>query len=471
MQKFVCFSTKLIISMKKIIIITLFAINFAFGQSITISPSSPEHIKIIKNGTARLDLLGNATSNVSSGNSEINLYNLGTSTGFGPINGQSSINFLNTGNSTPLFKIFSTNSNYMFTEDYLTISSGANNFLRFYTNGSMSFEKSNVKFLDDEKILFGSVGFNSLRTNFTVNSKIGNTHAIFGNEEQGVSIESNWPGISFNGYYNAGRKPLSDGYVGGISMDPTTGLIRIYNSPTSGTQNTNITQIDRVLIDKDGDVGIGNNNPTASLHVSRGTGANGTAAFNGTTHASHFNYSTTEHTFIRGGKDGANVYINDVGTLGNVAIGNGTPTEKLHVFGNLRVSGTICNTSGAITACSDVRYKKNFSKIENPLGKVLSLNGLHYDWRIDEFKENNFLKGRQIGFIAQELEEIFPEMVFTDEKGYKSVDYAKLTPVLVEAMKEQQKMIDDLRKANGDLKNINDKLESRLDKIESILNK
>lgn len=220
-----------------------------------------------------------------------------------------------------------------------------------------------------------------------------------------------------------------------------------------------------------GNVGIGKNNPTASLHVARGTGGDGTAAFSGTTHASHFSYSTTEHTFIRGGKDGANVYINDVGTLGNVAIGNGTPTEKLHVFGNLRVSGTICNTSGAITACSDVRYKKNFSKIENPLSKVLALNGLHYDWRIDEFKDNNFSKSRQIGFIAQELEEIFPEMVFTDEKGYKSVDYAKLTPVLVEAMKEQQKMIEELRKANGDLKNINDKLESRMDKIESILNK
>jgi hypothetical protein len=220
-----------------------------------------------------------------------------------------------------------------------------------------------------------------------------------------------------------------------------------------------------------GNVGIGNNNPTASLQVSRGTGVNGTAAFNGTTHISHFNYSTTEHTYIRGGKDGANVYINDVGTLGNVAIGNGTPTEKLHVFGNLRVSGTICNTSGAITACSDVRYKKNFSKIENPLNKVLSLNGLQYDWRVDEFKENNFSKSRQIGFIAQEMEKVFPEMVFTDEKGFKSVDYARLTPVLVEAIKEQQKMIDNLRFTNDDLKKTNGKLESRLDKIDAMLNK
>ncbi|OYU94338.1 MAG: hypothetical protein CFE21_16345 [Bacteroidetes bacterium B1(2017)] len=130
-----------------------------------------------------------------------------------------------------------------------------------------------------------------------------------------------------------------------------------------------------------------------------------------------------------------------------------------------------CLTASNLSCPSDLRYKKNITSLNNSLENVLKINGVRYDFKKEEFPERNFSDKNQIGFIAQELEEIFPEMVFTDEKGYKSVDYAKLTPVLVEAMKEQQKMIDDLRKANGDLKNINDKLESRLDKIESILNK
>jgi hypothetical protein len=459
--------------MKKAYILLLLSSTLSFGQSITISPNNPEHIKVEKIGTARVDLIGKSSDGVNSGNSEINLFSKGTSTPFPglPINGEASLNFLNTGNSIPVFSIKNTHQDFFFSDNRLKITSGANDLAYFYTEGDIEFPLSEVLFGNNQSVFFGPFSGLTNKSNFNVNSRVGNTHAIFGTDYAGVSIESDSPGISLNGYYDGGRKTISNGYVGGISLDHGSGTLKLYNSSSSEIAGSSILATDRLLINSQGNVGIGISNPLASLDVFRGTGTNGTAAFKGTQWYSHFNYSTTEDTYIRGGKDAANVYINDIGTLGKVAIGNGTPTEKLHVFGNLRVSGTICNTSGAITACSDVRYKKNFSKIENPLGKVLSLNGLHYDWRIDEFKENNFSKGRQIGFIAQKLEEIFPEMVFTDEKGYKSVDYAKLTPVLVEAMKEQQKMIEDLRKANGDLKNINDKLESRLDKIESILNK
>jgi Chaperone of endosialidase len=131
---------------------------------------------------------------------------------------------------------------------------------------------------------------------------------------------------------------------------------------------------------------------------------------------------------------------------------------------NLKVRGAITSSVGLITTCSDRRFKKDFTKIESPLKKISQLDGLHYYWRTEEFLDRGFSKDRQIGFIAQEIEKIFPEMVFTDEKGFKSVDYARLTPVLVEAMKEQQKQIEDL-------KNKNQKLESRFDKIEAMLQK
>lgn len=115
-----------------------------------------------------------------------------------------------------------------------------------------------------------------------------------------------------------------------------------------------------------------------------------------------------------------------------------------------------------ISCVSDLRYKKNIVPLENSLSNILKTNGVRYDWKQEEFPEKHFSDKNQIGFIAQELEKIFPEMVITDEKGFKSVDYARLTPVLAEAIKE-------LTMRNEKLEAKNQKLENRLDKIEAIL--
>ena len=83
----------------------------------------------------------------------------------------------------------------------------------------------------------------------------------------------------------------------------------------------------------------------------------------------------------------------------------------------------------------------------------MQLNGVNYYWKTAEFPNMNFNDKPQTGFIAQDLEKIFPEMVFTDDRGYKSVDYSRLTPVLVETIKAQQKQIDDLMKRLEKLEN------------------
>ena len=120
----------------------------------------------------------------------------------------------------------------------------------------------------------------------------------------------------------------------------------------------------------------------------------------------------------------------------------------------MTVGGSVTASCGLLV-CSDLRYKRNIIPLNNSLENILKINGVRYDLRKEEFPEKNFSNQPQIGFIAQDLEKIFPEMVFTDEKGYKSVDYARLTPVLVEALKE--------------LTLKNQTLESRLDKIEAML--
>ncbi|MCH8331220.1 MAG: tail fiber domain-containing protein, partial [Bacteroidetes bacterium] len=103
----------------------------------------------------------------------------------------------------------------------------------------------------------------------------------------------------------------------------------------------------------------------------------------------------------------------------------------------LSVAGNIC-LDGITVACSDIRYKKNIKSIESSLDKVKSIDGVYYHWRTDEFPDKEFPKSQQIGVIAQDIEKTLPEVVLTDANGYKSVDYSRITPVLVEAIKEQQ---------------------------------
>ena len=94
--------------------------------------------------------------------------------------------------------------------------------------------------------------------------------------------------------------------------------------------------------------------------------------------------------------------------------------------------------------------------MKNTLDKILTLRGVNYNWRLNEFPEKNFSEGNQIGFIAQELEKIYPELVFTDKDGYKSVDYSRLTPILVEAIKD---LSAEVQRTKTELANRNAKLE------------
>ena len=85
---------------------------------------------------------------------------------------------------------------------------------------------------------------------------------------------------------------------------------------------------------------------------------------------------------------------------------------------------------------SDMRFKTNIRPINGQLSNVIKLTGVKYEWRVDEFPFENFDTARQIGFIAQDLEKVYPEVVETRKDGYKTVNYDLLVPVLVEAIKE-----------------------------------
>ena len=100
------------------------------------------------------------------------------------------------------------------------------------------------------------------------------------------------------------------------------------------------------------------------------------------------------------------------------------------------------SVDGEVYKTSDIRFKKNISTINNALNNVLRLRGVNFEWNRDKYPDIGFSEGNNIGFIAQEVEPFFPEAISTDKDGYKSVAYSSIIPVLVEAIKEQQKIIE-----------------------------
>lgn len=103
--------------------------------------------------------------------------------------------------------------------------------------------------------------------------------------------------------------------------------------------------------------------------------------------------------------------------------------------GRVTVNGDLCYT-GSFGACSDERFKRNVAPLCGTLDTITKLRGVTYDWKCEEFPERHFTSSRQVGFIAQEVASVLPEVVTTDGEGYLGIDYAKLTPVLVEALRE-----------------------------------
>jgi hypothetical protein len=124
---------------------------------------------------------------------------------------------------------------------------------------------------------------------------------------------------------------------------------------------------------------------------------------------------------------------------------NGTKRFQFNSDGNFHADNDITAFS---TAVSDARLKDGIETIDNALDKVKSLRGVQYVWNKGSRKGQ-----KDLGVVAQEVEQVLPEIVrekempLLDDSGekYKTVDYEKMVGVLIEAIKEQQKQIDELK--------------------------
>lgn len=288
------------------------------------------------------------------------------------------------------------------------------------------------------------MGFNGTTT--------GNNNTFVGNESF----------MTFaNGNFNTSIGAQTQNQV----ITPATGVTLLGAKTTvnqgSSVVKNNITVIgyeaegevdNTVIIGKNADIGIGTSTPTGKTQINSAS----------TVTYPQLLLSETSTGFSR-------MTMTNSGTANRWTIASHADNSNAAAFFNVFYSGTNSNLfsiqgngnavlAGTLTQSSDKRLKTNIQPLNNSLSNILQINGYSYNWKNDLKKDSK----TQIGFIAQEVEEIFPEVVTTDEAGMKSVAYQNLVPVLVEALKEQQKQI-------NDLKNLNLKYESKVDFLESKL--
>jgi len=267
-----------------------------------------------------------------------------------------------------------------------------------------------------------------------------------------VGQEHQWPGVvgsgtTYGGYFAASGTGL---YASGIPAIQTSGSVGINASPLASlyVQGTTATTTDN----------------TADFY-NPSLGPN----------RSHIHYGTSGHWYIRSAASAGCVIMQDQDPLGWVGIG-GTPTTKLTVIGNICASGTI-------GACSDARFKEHVQTLSGALETVLKLRGVQFNWKTREFPDHHFTEQPQLGFIAQEVNQVLPEVVAQGKDGFYSVDYGRLTPVLVEAVKEQQEQLcakdaklAALEKANSEIqkelaaqKELTSRMETRFVRLERVV--
>jgi len=213
-----------------------------------------------------------------------------------------------------------------------------------------------------------------------------------------------------------------------------------------------------------GNIGIGADHPQARIHIKHNSTIASTHLFlqesdtNDYARISFQNFSgfsfwnLAAYNSTVNANERMNFYNSTTGNVmsltgdGKVGIGTSNPSQKITVF-NGTSTGTYTTTGWMHT--SDERLKTNIKPLQGTLDKILQLEGVSYNWKTNPTDNN------QIGFIAQQVEKIFPEVIVKDAEGNYAMAPQNLTAPIIEAIKEQQQQI-------SELKNVVKKLEDAL---------
>ena len=251
-----------------------------------------------------------------------------------------------------------------------------------------------------------------------------------------------WNGTAINASYLDGQSGTNTGDESDASAT-VKGIVELATTSetTIGTDTIRAVTPDGL---KDGYQG--STNVTTLGTITTGT-------WNGTAISSANLDSDTAHLSGTQTFSGAKAFTENITANGLLSVtGAGTSTFNSHLKAHcLGIGMDPSYTTGEIVAAADIiayassdkRLKENIKPIENPLGKIAQISGNTFDWI--ENSEVHSHKGSDIGVIAQEIEAVLPELVTTRENGYKAVQYDKVVALLIEAVKEQQTQIDELK--------------------------
>ena len=162
-----------------------------------------------------------------------------------------------------------------------------------------------------------------------------------------------------------------------------------------------------------------------------------------------YNYGSTAY-YVNPGSTSRLLFIDTVNGISSQSTVTATSfvesANSAYYFDGGNTGDSIRTAGNIVAYYSDERLKDNKGNIENALEKLLTLNGFYYEPN-ERAQELGYKKKLEIGVSAQEVEAVLPEIV-NDAPigyGYKTLDYSKLVPLLIEAIKEQQKQIDELK--------------------------
>ncbi|EAY31819.1 cell wall surface anchor family protein, putative [Microscilla marina ATCC 23134] len=347
-----------------------------------------------------------------------------------------------------------------------------------YVNGGIIYDKDNAMHLrtgGNQTRVFvhsgGNVGIGTITPDSTLT--IDGTLGFYRNGPSAVNVTVGY--INYQDYLTIGTHSMADGIQ--------------FKTGATGSHTT------KMWIANNGNVGIGTTSPSNTLHVAgsafmnsldiaKPRNVNGTSDGIAINPDNSLNYIELTYDYW-GGSHGLlfNCYkntnggslsnsnnLNHANSVGDYQSGAGAVVFDANggnmyflISGHSSGKDTPVNWDGSILTLqrggnatfkgmvsangsqlySDARFKKDITPITTGLiAKLDQLQGNTYQWRNDEFTERNFVEGTQLGFIAQEMQEVFPELVSADSDGYLSINYTGLIPVLTEAHKQQQQNIE-----------------------------
>ncbi len=213
--------------------------------------------------------------------------------------------------------------------------------------------------------------------------------------------------------------------------------------------HTNGSKTPGVVIDPVGNIGINASERRAKLDIQGGGACIGVVVI-GTNNPKATNY-TYSHETIGSSETTVNLRLQTYGNIFFHTGGDSTPKMSIADGGTVNMTGDLYVKG--VKVSSDISLKTGITPVKNALPRIAALQGIHFKWN-DPSRDSSL----HMGFIAQDVEKIFPELVSFSPDGYKYIDYAGLTAPLIEALKTQQQQLSFLSNQNQKQQDLIDKL-------------